>query len=49
MWGEELNSEEDVWEVFSNYLSGAVNKHDTKVGSGDGDDHGDCYSNARVR
>ena len=31
MWGQELNSEADVWEVFSCYVSGAKNRHNRNV------------------
>ncbi|KAH3828629.1 methylenetetrahydrofolate reductase-like [Dreissena polymorpha] len=31
MWGKELNSERDVFEVFRNYLTGEVNKDGVKV------------------
>ncbi|XP_077997993.1 methylenetetrahydrofolate reductase (NADPH)-like [Glandiceps talaboti] len=31
MWGQELSSEEDVWQVFSCFLSGAPNKDGQKV------------------
>ena len=31
MWGRELKCEEDVWEVFACYVSGAKNKHNRVV------------------
>ncbi|KAG8434770.1 hypothetical protein GDO86_012933 [Hymenochirus boettgeri] len=31
MWGEELNSEESVFEVFTNYISGEPNSNNNKV------------------
>jgi len=31
MWGEELKSEQDVWDVFTNYLTGENNKKGIKV------------------
>jgi len=31
MWGEELNSEQDVWNVFSNYVTGEENKNGIQV------------------
>lgn len=31
MWGEELSSEESVFEVFERYLSGEPNQHGYKV------------------
>ncbi|XP_076030198.1 methylenetetrahydrofolate reductase (NADPH) [Oratosquilla oratoria] len=31
MWGETLEEEEDVWQVFYNYISGETNKHGKKV------------------
>ncbi|XP_035828034.1 methylenetetrahydrofolate reductase [Aplysia californica] len=31
MWGEELTSEQDVWSVFVNYLTGMPNKKGVKV------------------
>lgn len=31
MWGHELQKEEDVWEVFYNYLNGSPNKDGFKV------------------
>ena len=31
MWGEELHSEQDVWDMFANYISGEVNSHGVKV------------------
>ena len=31
MWGNELRSEQEVWDVFYNYLSGQVNKDGVKV------------------
>lgn len=31
MWGEELTSEESVFEVFAHYLSGEPNQHGYKV------------------
>jgi len=31
MWGEELTSEEDVWEVFSNYITKSTNKKGVAV------------------
>lgn len=31
MWGEELNSEESVFEVFMHYLSGEPNRNGCKV------------------
>ena len=31
MWGEELTSEHDVFEVFRNYIAGEVNKNGVKV------------------
>ena len=31
MWGHELNSEEDVWNIFYCYLSGQLNKSGIKV------------------
>lgn len=31
MWGEELTSEESVFEVFARYLSGEPNQHGYKV------------------
>lgn len=33
MWGEELSSEESVYEVFTSYISGNPNKNAHKVGS----------------
>lgn len=31
MWGEELTSEESVFEVFEHYLSGEPNRHGYRV------------------
>ena len=31
MWGEELTSEQDVWDVFHCYLSGKANKAGHKI------------------
>lgn len=31
MWGETLESEQDVWDVFHAYLTGALNKAGRKV------------------
>jgi len=31
MWGSEIKSEEDVWTVFYNYLSGDLNQNGVKV------------------
>ena len=31
MWGEEVSSEEDVWDIFHCYLSGHLNKYGHKV------------------
>ena len=30
-WGHELRSEEDVWKVFKNFITGASNNHGVKV------------------
>jgi hypothetical protein len=31
MWGETIESEEDVWDVFTRYLTGEPNKNGVKV------------------
>ena len=31
MWGEELKGEEDVWEVFSNYITKSTNSQGVMV------------------
>ena len=31
MWGEEITCEQDVWDVFHNYISGQPNKNGVKV------------------
>ena len=31
MWGETIESEEDVWDVFTRYLTGEPNKSGVKV------------------
>ena len=31
MWGEELSSEQDVWDVFARYITGQPNKNGAKV------------------
>jgi len=31
MWGERINTEEDVWDVFTRYLTGEPNENGVKV------------------